>query len=57
MMMPRRFAMKHNATLAARDPLLDPPPFRGRKETAAVLCFLETRRACRLLFLPRKGGG
>jgi hypothetical protein len=49
--------MKHSAALAARDPLLDPPPFRGRKETAAFFCFDETLLACGLLFLPLKGGG
>jgi hypothetical protein len=56
-MMPRRFAMKRSATLAARDPLLDPPPSRGRKETAAFLCFDETLLICGSLFLPLKGGG
>jgi hypothetical protein len=49
--------MKHSAALAARDPLLDPPPFRGRKETAAFLCFDETLLICGSLFLPLKGGG
>jgi hypothetical protein len=56
-MMPHRFAMKCSATLAARDPLLNPPPFRGRKETAAFLCFNETLLIGGLLFLPLKGGG
>jgi hypothetical protein len=56
-MMPYRFAMKHNATLAARDPLLNPPPFRGRKETAAFPYRDETLLACGLLFLPLEGGG
>jgi len=56
-MMPRRFAMKRNVTLAARDPLLDPPPFRGRKETAAYLCFDEMLLTCGPLFLPLEGGG
>jgi hypothetical protein len=49
--------MKHSAALAARDPLLDPPPFRGRKETAAFLCFDETLLIGGLLFLPQKGRG
>jgi hypothetical protein len=52
-----RFAMKHNATLVARDPLLDPPPFRGRKKTAAFLCFDKTLLTCGPLFLPLEGGG
>jgi hypothetical protein len=49
--------MEHSAALAARDPLLDPPPFRGRKETAAFPYRDETLLACGLLFLPLKGGG
>jgi hypothetical protein len=57
-MTPRRFAMKHNATLAARDPLLNPPPFRGRiKEAAAFPYRDETLLTCGPLFLPLKGGG
>jgi hypothetical protein len=56
-MMPHRFALKHSATLAARDPLLNPPPFRGRKETATLLCFDETLLICGPHFLPLKGGG
>ena len=57
MTMPRRFAMKHSAALAARDPLLNPPPFRGRKETATFLCFHEMLLICGPLFLPLEGGG
>jgi hypothetical protein len=49
--------MEHTAALAARDPLLDPPPFRGRKETAAFLCFDEMLLICGPLFLPLEGGG
>jgi hypothetical protein len=49
--------MKHSAALAARDPLLNPPPFRGRKKTAAFPYCNETLLACGLLFLPLKGGG
>jgi hypothetical protein len=49
--------MKRSATLAARDPLLDPPPFRGRKATATPLCFDETLLTCGPLFLPLEGGG
>jgi hypothetical protein len=49
--------MKPNDALAARDPLLDPPPFRGRKETAAFPHRDETLLACGLLFLPLKRGG
>jgi hypothetical protein len=56
-MTPRRFAMKHSAALAARDPLLNPPPFRGRKATAAFSYRDETLLACGLLFLPLEGGG
>jgi hypothetical protein len=56
-MTPRRVAIKPNAALAARDPLLDPPPFRGRKATAAFPGRDETLLACGLLFLPLKGGG
>jgi hypothetical protein len=48
---------KFEATIAARDPLLNPPPFRGRKETATLLCFDETLLTCGSLFLPLKGGG
>ena len=56
-MMPRRIAMKLNAALVARDPLLNPPPFRARKATATLLCFDETLLICGPLFLPLEGGG
>src|SRR5689334_15957852 len=42
---------------AARDPHLDPPPFRGRKQVAAPPRLDNERLARGLLFLPLQGGG
>jgi hypothetical protein len=48
---------RFEATIAARDPLLNPPPFRGRTEKAIPSCLDKELGKVGLLFLPLKGGG
>jgi len=47
---------KFVATLAARDPHLNPPPFRGRKENASSLCLDAALQVCGVHFSPPERG-
>jgi hypothetical protein len=48
---------KLEATIAARDPLLDPPPFRGGRKKRFLRASTKELGIVGLLFLPLKGGG